>query len=432
MENLFKYLETSNPLHDVIYASIILVALIVVVFLIIILKKNGLFVNLFGFIRTKSEENKKDFEETHPELPSTTSPPNVHRQPTTVDDINPYVTYTEDLNNITLSEKEKAEMESLKKEKDKLLAEFEEIKNKHDDTKSALEKIEEENNHLQKTIDLLNKALKVLKTDKHPDVLSFSSALEKVIENTKKTLIDIVDDDKLYKYRDKDLFKEYLTDTVRDLMLENIEIFEKYFEGHLITNVFYIINDGPDAEKNTKEIKSILNTVFIELRKNTFFYHKQSTMNYKNDIVTVDKLMDEYLSFISKTIIKYYNDDIKRLTSVTPDKLIKNCCNKSKLVDLCTEVGLNAVSSYMDIVEKQRIESRNIIEKHVLKYKNTLEKLFKMRLIDKVLKSIENKETSIKIANDIDSRVLTEKERITQKKNANPCTKKTNRRNYEL
>lgn len=431
MENLFKYLETSNPLHDVIYASIILVALIVVVFLIIILKKNGLFVNLFGFIRTKSEENKKDFEETHPELPTTTAPPS-HRQPVTTDDINPYVTYTADLNNITLSEKEKAEIESLKKEKDKLLSEFEEMKNKHDDTKTALEKIEEENDQLQKTIDLLNKALKVLKTDKHPDVLSFSSALEKVIENTKKTLFDIVDDDKLYKYRDKDLFKDYLTDTVRDLMLENIEIFEKYFEGHLITNFFYILNDGPDAEKNTKEIKSILSTVFIELRKNTFYYHKQSTMNYKNDVMTVDKLMDEYLSFISKTIIKYYNDDIKRLTAVTPDKLIKDCCNKSKLVELCTEVGINAVTSYMDIVEKQRIESRNIIEKHVLKYKNTLEKLFKIRLVDKVLKSIENKETSVKISNDIDSRIISEEERIIQKKNANLRTKKSTKRNYDL
>lgn len=349
MEHLFEYLKTSDPLHDVLYFSLFCIAIFFFLFIVIIAKKNGISFNFFGIFKgessSKSDKKIEEFSKN------------------TINDLEKIVTDIK----FKLDDKNKEQIKNIESEKKELEFELNKIKTELEKNDKTIEDLKNENSILTKKVDLLDKEVKVLKLDKHPDVLIFGKVLYQLKTSLYELFTEILIKDHISKYKDNNEFEIYVKKRISLIVSYLKKCIENFYQGILIKNIDEIFTDNKNI--TFKNIYKDIYNGFGELRKISLYYNNIYQEKYKENLNHLENSLDSYFRNLSH--------DIKNKSSIiqnfSSEEIVKQFLKKETLLDLIIEVEINSTESNVNI-RNEKIEKRKEIC---------------IRIIDSLLKNLE-------------------------------------------
>ena len=373
MEHLFDYLKTSNPLHDILYFALFCAVIFFFLFIVIIAKKNGISFNFFGLF--KGEADKK---EASPKVEQVVKKmeevKTSNSSGATMDELEKMLTRI----NFRLDTEEREQLKTLEEEKKILELELNKFKSESEKNVKTIEGLKSENIILNKKVDALNKEIKMLKLDKHPDILTFDKALYQLNTSLYELYTEMLSKDHISRYRDTDEFKNYVnnrTGVIIPYIRKHVE--KLYTNGTLVKTINEVFMD---TSNNTfKSIYKNIHIGFDELRKVSLFYHDISQKIYKENLGKLEYSISSYLRNLSHEI----KNNVSNIQNNTPEQILKLYLKRDVLFDLVIDNEMNSMEVNNNSRNEMREKRKEICMSTIDSIIKTLETYFK----DKVVKT---------------------------------------------
>ncbi len=370
MEHLFDYLKTSNPIHDILYFALFCAAIFFFLFTVILAKKNGISFNFFGIFKGEAEkkESSKKVEQAIEKIEEKKNGSSIN-----MDDFEKVLNRI----NFRLDDEKKEQMKTLEEEKKYLELELDKFKNETEKNIKTIEGLKTENVFLNKKVDTLNKEIKMLKLDKHPDILTFDKVLYQLNTSLYELYTEILIKDHISKYRDKDEFKIYVQNRSNVIMSYIRKHIEKTYNGILVHNINEIFT--LNTNNTFKDIYNNIQICFEELRKTSLLYHDMSQKQYKENLRKLENSISSYLRNLSINL-KNNSDKIQNHNS---EDILKLYLKRDELFDLVIENEINSI----DVSNNNKSEMREKRKEICLNTIDSIIKILESYFKDKVVKA---------------------------------------------
>lgn len=378
MEHLFDYLKTSNPMHDILYFVLFCALIFFFLFIVIIAKKNGVSFNFFGFF--KSEGDKKEashkIEQAAKKLEEKENGTN-----TTMQDFEKILTRI----NFRLDNTEKEQIKVLEEEKKTIELELNKYRNETEKNVKTIEGLKSENEMLNKKLNALNNEIKVLKLDKHPDILTFDKVLYQLNVSLYELYTEILVKDHISKYKNDNEFEAYMKNRINIIFPYIKKHIEKnYTNGILVKSINEVFTT--DTNSIYKNIYKNIELGFREIKKISTQYHKLTQIQYKENLNKLETSINNYYKNLSQEIKK----NVTEIQKSTTEEITKTFLKKDFLFDLIIDNELNSIETNINIRNEMKENGKNICIETIDSVIKTLESYFKNKVVKIALMRIKN------------------------------------------
>lgn len=373
MQYLFDYLKTSNPLHDILYFVLFCAVIFFFLFIVIIAKKNGISFNFFGLLKGEAESKKEASPKVEQVVKKIDEIKTSSSTGATMDDLEKMLTRI----NFRLDGTNKEQFKSLEEEKKLLELELNKFKSETEKNVKTIEGLKSENVILTKKVDALNKEIKILKLDKHPDILTFDKVLYQLHTSLYELYTEILSKDHISKYRNTDEFKMYVKERVSIIIPYIRKHVEKLYSGTLVKGISEVFLDTSNI--TFKTIYKNIYICFNELRNVSLHYHDISQKCYKENLGKLEHSISSYLRNLSHEI----KENIVEISKISIDEIMKKYLKRDVLFDLVIDNEMNSVEINNNARNDKREKRKEICLQTIDSIIKTLENYFK----DKVIKT---------------------------------------------
>lgn len=371
MEHLFDYLKTSNPLHDILYFALFCAVIFFFLFIVIIAKKNGISFNFFGLFRGEADTKK----EASPKVEQAVKKLEETKSGNTMDDLEKMLTRI----NFRLDSKDREQLKTIEEEKKILELELNKYKTEFEKNTKTIEGLQSENVILTKKVDALNKEIKMLKLDKHPDVLIFDKVLYQLNTALYELYTEILTKDHISRYRNNDEFKPYVQNRTTLIMSYIRKHVEKLYQGTLVKTINEIFMDNSHA--TFKTIYKNIHVGFNELRRISLYYHDLTQKEYKENLSHLEQSISSYLRNLSHEI----KNNSVTIHRSSPEEIMKQFLKRDTLFDLIIDNEMNSVEANNDTRSEMREKRKETCIQIIDSLLKNLETYFKEKIVKTAL-----------------------------------------------
>lgn len=371
MEHLFDYLKTSNPLHDILYFALFCAVIFFFLFIVIIAKKNGISFNFFGLFRGEADTKK----EASPKVEQAVKKLEETKSGNTMDDLEKMLTRI----NFRLDSKDREQLKTIEEEKKILELELNKYKTEFEKNTKTIEGLQSENVILTKKVDALNKEIKMLKLDKHPDVLIFDKVLYQLNTALYELYTEILTKDHISRYRNNEEFKPYVQNRTTLIMSYIRKHVEKLYQGTLVKTINEIFMDNSHA--TFKTIYKNIHVGFNELRRISLYYHDLTQKEYKENLSHLEQSISSYLRNLSHEI----KNNSVTIHRSSPEEIMKQFLKRDILFDLIIDNEMNSVEANNDTRSEMREKRKETCIQIIDSLLKNLETYFKEKIVKTAL-----------------------------------------------
>lgn len=371
MEHLFDYLKTSNPLHDILYFALFCAVIFFFLFIVIIAKKNGISFNFFGLFRGEADTKK----EASPKVEQAVKKLEETKSGNTMDDLEKMLTRI----NFRLDSKDREQLKTIEEEKKILELELNKYKTEFEKNTKTIEGLQSENVILTKKVDALNKEIKMLKLDKHPDVLIFDKVLYQLNTALYELYTEILTKDHISRYRNNEEFKPYVQNRTTLIMSYIRKHVEKLYQGTLVKTINEIFMDNSHA--TFKTIYKNIHVGFNELRRISLYYHDLTQKEYKENLSHLEQSISSYLRNLSHEI----KNNSVTIHRSSPEEIMKQFLKRDTLFDLIIDNEMNSVEANNDTRSEMREKRKETCIQIIDSLLKNLETYFKEKIVKTAL-----------------------------------------------
>lgn len=371
MEHLFDYLKTSNPLHDILYFALFCAVIFFFLFIVIIAKKNGISFNFFGLFRGEADTKK----EASPKVEQAVKKLEETKSGNTMDDLEKMLTRI----NFRLDSKDREQLKTIEEEKKILELELNKYKTEFEKNTKTIEGLQSENVILTKKVDALNKEIKMLKLDKHPDVLIFDKVLYQLNTALYELYTEILTKDHISRYRNNEEFKPYVQNRTTLIMSYIRKHVEKLYQGTLVKTINEIFMDNSHA--TFKTIYKNIHVGFNELRRISLYYHDLTQKEYKENLSHLEQSISSYLRNLSHEI----KNNSVTIHRSSPEEIMKQFLKRDTLFDLIIDNEMNSVEADNDTRSEMREKRKETCIQIIDSLLKNLETYFKEKIVKTAL-----------------------------------------------